>query len=272
MLTHIAAVGIVYGAVSGVIYSVLNNYLHMSTTLVATATALVTFPRALRLFTGMLTDTCPIFGYRRRPYMIIGWSLSFISCLLMAALPLGEPYYTDPSLSNIATVDMTPEQLATLNTDAPNRGIKLIILMMLANFGTVMAYSGFNGALMDVSQREPEATRGTAMGDVIVVHYIVMVISSFRTGNGLNGEDWWHLLMDDGLQRHHVGVRRNVIPHYPFLVVLHPRGEGRARRDADPAILVQPLPGASDLSLCGLSLLLHSVFDHHRDCVQRDSK
>ncbi|ETI38474.1 hypothetical protein F441_15643 [Phytophthora nicotianae CJ01A1] len=190
MITHIAAVGIVYGTVSGVIYSVLNNYLHMSTTLVATATALVTFPRALRLFTGMLTDTCPIFGYRRRPYMIIGWSLSFISCLLMAALPLGEPYYSDASLSDIATVDMTPEQLATLNTDAPNRGIKLIILMMIANFGTVMAYSGFNGALMDVSQREPEATRGSVIADVNIVHYVFTIFSSFMTGIGLNSEDY----------------------------------------------------------------------------------
>ncbi|KUF91466.1 hypothetical protein AM588_10003659 [Phytophthora nicotianae] len=190
MITHIAAVGIVYGTVSGVIYSVLNNYLHMSTMLVATATALVTFPRALRLFTGMLTDTCPIFGYRRRPYMIIGWSLSFISCLLMAALPLGEPYYSDASLSDIATVDMTPEQLATLNTDAPNRGIKLIILMMIANFGTVMAYSGFNGALMDVSQREPEATRGSVIADVNIVHYVFTIFSSFMTGIGLNSEDY----------------------------------------------------------------------------------
>ncbi|KAL3659952.1 hypothetical protein V7S43_014878 [Phytophthora oleae] len=190
MITHIAAVGIVYGTVSGVIYSVLNNYLHMSTTLVATATALVTFPRALRLFTGMLTDTCPIFGYRRRPYMIIGWSLSFISCLLMAVLPLGEPYYTDASLSDIATVDMTPEQLATLNTYAPNRGIKLIILMMVANFGTVMAYSGFNGALMDVSQREPETTRGSVIADVNIAHYIFMIFSSFMTGIGLNSEDY----------------------------------------------------------------------------------
>jgi len=190
MLTHIAAVGIVYGTVTGVLYSVLNNYLHMSTTLVATATALVTFPRALRLFTGMLTDTCPIFGYRRRPYMMLGWSLSFISCLLMAVLPLGEPYYTDASLSDIATVDMTPEQLATLNTDAPNRGIKLIILMMVANFGTVMAYSGFNGALMDVSQREPEATRGSVVADVNIVHYVFTIFSSFMTGIGLNSEDY----------------------------------------------------------------------------------
>ncbi|RLN79397.1 hypothetical protein BBO99_00005296 [Phytophthora kernoviae] len=190
MLTHIAAVGIVYGTVSGVIYSVLNNYLHMSATLVATATALVTFPRALRLFTGLLTDCVPICGYRRRPYMILGWMLSFVSCLLMAALPLGEPYYGDPSLSDIATSDLTPEQLALINTDAPNRGIKLIILMMIANFGTVMAYSGFNGALMDVSQRESEATRGSVVADVNIVHYVFMVASSFMTGIGLNSEDY----------------------------------------------------------------------------------
>ncbi|KAG6579935.1 Transmembrane protein [Phytophthora cinnamomi] len=88
MLTHIAAVGTVYGTVSGVIYSVLNNYLHMSTTLVATTTALVTFPRALRIFTGMMTDTRPIYGYRR-PYMIIGWSVSFISCLLKGGAATG---------------------------------------------------------------------------------------------------------------------------------------------------------------------------------------
>ncbi|RLN68829.1 hypothetical protein BBJ28_00002719 [Nothophytophthora sp. Chile5] len=190
MLTHIAAVGTVYGTVSGVIYAVLNNYLHMSTTLVATATALVTFPRALRLFTGMLTDCVPIFGYRRRPYMILGWLLSFVSCLLMAAIPLGEPYYGDPALSDISTADMTAEQLALINVDAPNHGVKLIILMMIANFGTVMAYSGFNGALMDVSQRESEAKRGTALGDVFIMHYVFMIVSSFMTGLGLNGEDY----------------------------------------------------------------------------------
>ncbi|KAG2525442.1 hypothetical protein JM18_004141 [Phytophthora kernoviae] len=167
MLTHMMAIGVVYGTVSGVIYAVFNNYLHMSATLVATATALVTFPRALRLFTGLLTDCVPI-----------------------CALPLGEPYYGDPSLSDIATSDLTPEQLALINTDAPNRGIKLIILMMIANFGSVMAFSGFNGTLMDVSQREPESRRGTLLGDVTILHYAFTIVSSFMTGIGLNSEDY----------------------------------------------------------------------------------
>lgn len=190
MVAHMAGVGVVYGTISGVIYSVLNNYLHMSATLVATATALVQFPRSLRVFTGMLTDTVPIFGYRRRPYMIIGWSLSFVSCLLMAVLPLGAPYYSDQKLAKIDPSALTAEQLAMIDTDAPNRGVKLIILMMLANFGTVVAYSGFNGVMIDVSQREPAAIRGTAMGEGMVVLYIFSIISSFFTGLGLNGVDY----------------------------------------------------------------------------------
>ncbi|KAH9131280.1 hypothetical protein LEN26_007775, partial [Aphanomyces euteiches] len=190
MAAHLAGVGVVFGTITGVIYSVLNNYLHMSTTLVATATALVTFPRALRIFTGMLTDRVPLFGYRRRPYMVIGWLLSFVSCLLMAALPLGEPYYRDHAISKIQVDQLTPEQKLLINLDAPNHGIRLIILMMIANVGIVMAYSGFNGILVDVSQREPEHLRGTAMGDCTIVHYVFGVISSFMTGIGLNSVDY----------------------------------------------------------------------------------
>ncbi|KAF1327822.1 Transmembrane protein, partial [Globisporangium splendens] len=190
MAVHMAGVGVVYSTISGVIYSVLNNYLHMSATLVATATALVQFPRSLRLFTGMLTDTVPIFGYRRRPYMVLGWSLSFVSCLLMAILPLGDPYYGDKALASLDPSKLAPEQLAMIDTDAPQRGVKLIILMMIANFGTVVAYSGFNGTLIDVSQREPANIRGTAMGDGMVVFYVFSVFSSFFTGLGLNGTDY----------------------------------------------------------------------------------
>ncbi|TMW65314.1 hypothetical protein Poli38472_007956 [Pythium oligandrum] len=190
MVMHMGGVGVVYGTISGVIYSVLNNYLHMSATLVATATALVQFPRSLRLFTGMLTDTVPIMGYRRRPYMVFGWSLAAVSCLLMAVLPLGSPYYADPALAKIDPDELTPEQIEMIDTDAPQRGIKIIILMMLANFGTVVAYSGFNGALIDVSQRESEATRGTAMGDVMVVFYIFSIFSAFFSGLGLNSANY----------------------------------------------------------------------------------
>ncbi|KAG9417108.1 hypothetical protein AC1031_001498 [Aphanomyces cochlioides] len=186
LAAHIAGVGVVYGTLTGVVYAVLNNYLHMSTTLVATATALVTFPRSLRVFTGMLTDRVPIFGYRRRPYLIIGWLVTFVCCLLMALFPLGDPYYRDPALSTIAANKMTPAQTAQINLDAPHHGIKLIVLLSLAHLGVIIAFCGYHGVLVDLSQREPEHLRGTALGELAVVHYLFAVISSFMTGVGLN--------------------------------------------------------------------------------------
>ncbi|KAG6623432.1 Transmembrane protein [Phytophthora cinnamomi] len=190
MVAHMAGIGIVTSTISGVVYAVLNNYLHMSATLVATAVALIQFPRSLRVFTGMLTDTFPICGYRRRPYTVIGWGLSFVSCLLMAILPLGDPYHGDQAIADLDPATLTPEQLETIDADAPNRGIKMIILMMIANFGTVLAYSGFNGALIEISQQEPSSVRGTAVGNCNVVFYFFSIISAFFTGLGLNSEDY----------------------------------------------------------------------------------
>lgn len=190
LLMHIASVGVVYGTILGVIYSVLNNYLYMSGTLTATATALVRLPRALRLFAAVFTDCYPIFGFRRRPYLLLGWTMTFISCFLMAVLPLGEPYYADPSLSGKDESKMNAAQLATINHDAPDRGVKLVFLLMLANLGTVIAFGASDGVMVELAQREPTATRGTLQNHVSSVRQAFMIFSAFMTGLGLNGVDY----------------------------------------------------------------------------------
>lgn len=190
LLAHIAAVGVIYGTILGVIYSVLNNYLYMSATLTATATALVRLPRALRWIAAVFTDCYPIFGFRRRPYLIIGWTMTFVSCLLMAVLPLGEPYYMDPSLSGKDEAKMTDAQLAMINHDAPDRGVKLIFLLMLANLGTVIAFGASDGVMVELAQREPANIRGTVQNHVSSVRQVFMILSAFMTGLGLNGVDY----------------------------------------------------------------------------------
>ncbi|EEY53947.1 uncharacterized protein PITG_07600 [Phytophthora infestans T30-4] len=127
LLAHIASVGVVYGTLSGVIY------------------ACRRLPRALRLFTAILSDCYPIFGYRRRPYLILGCLLTFVCCFLMAVLPLGDPYYRDPALADIDEDELTAEQLAMINHDAPDKGIKLIILFVFANLGTAISFGASDG-------------------------------------------------------------------------------------------------------------------------------
>ncbi|KAE9165146.1 hypothetical protein PF004_g29591 [Phytophthora fragariae] len=166
LAAHQVSVAIVYGSISGVIYSVLNNYLKMSAVLVATAQALVRVPHALRVFTGLISDCYPIFGYRRRP----------------------PPYYGDASLEDIPESEWTEAQQATINYDAPNKGIHLIVLFMLAHLGTIVAYGAADGYLVELAQREPEAIRGSIQTDIAIVSAVAGVLTSFMTGIGLNSE------------------------------------------------------------------------------------
>ncbi|KAF1326270.1 Transmembrane protein, partial [Globisporangium splendens] len=190
LLAHIAAVGVIDGTVLGVIYAVLNNYLYVSATLSATALALVRFPRALRWIAALFSDCYPIFGYRRRPYLILGWTVSFISCFLMAVLPLGDPYYLDPSLSGKDESKMTEAQLAMINHAASDRGVLVIFLLMFANLGYILAFGAADGVMVELAQREPEAIRGTVQNHVTVVRQAFTILSTFMTGIGLNSADY----------------------------------------------------------------------------------
>lgn len=190
LLAHIASVGVIYGVNLSVIYSVMNNYLYMSATLVATAQALVRIPRALRMFAAAFSDCYPIFGYRRRPYLMLGWTLTFVACFVMAVIPLGDPYYGDEDLYDMDISEMTDAQLATMNFDAPNHGTRLIFLFMVANLGTVIAFGPADGYMIELAQREPEIIRGTTQSYVSLVRNLFAILSAFMTGLALNGIEY----------------------------------------------------------------------------------
>ncbi|KAG7401522.1 hypothetical protein PHYBOEH_000580 [Phytophthora boehmeriae] len=190
LLIHIGAIGVVYGVNSGVVYAVLNNYLYMSAMLVTTAEALVRTPRSCRMFAAVFSDCYPIFGYRRRPYLMLGWAMAFVACLLMAVLPLGEPYYGDPELVDMDTDEMTAAQLELVNFDATDRGIQLMVLLMIANLGTVIAYGASDGLMVELAQREAENVRGSVQSHMSVVRNCCGMLGAFLTGLGLNSPDY----------------------------------------------------------------------------------
>lgn len=190
VLAQYAATGVVYGSLLGVVYPFLNNYLHMTGTETASASALLSIPWTWRMFFGGISDCYPIFGYRRRPYIVLGWLITFVACFVMAVMPIGDPYYTDPALVYIPEADLTAEQLAMLNRDAPNSGVKYILLLVLANIGIVLAGSVADGVLAELAQREPEAVRGTAQTMSYTVQEIFSCLSAAMIGFGLNDANY----------------------------------------------------------------------------------
>ncbi|KAG7384023.1 hypothetical protein PHYPSEUDO_003048 [Phytophthora pseudosyringae] len=187
IVVQYAAVGMIYGTLPGTVYPFLFNYLNMESTQVVSATVLLNLPWSFKLFYGIITDCVPIMGYRRRPFMIIGWTLCFIMLLVMACMKAGDPYYPEYAYASMNVTTLSSEIVATFNTDAPSTGSKFIVLMMIAAIGYVGADVAADAMMVEVAQREPEATRGYTQTTIYMVRTVFVTVSSILTGFAFNG-------------------------------------------------------------------------------------
>merc|ERR1719331_2806221 len=87
------AIGIIYGGLPATIYGLFLGYLSVPGYVYATAGVITTLPWSFKFFFGMLNDCVPIAGYRRKPYMVIGWALCCAMLVFLSAHALPEPYY-----------------------------------------------------------------------------------------------------------------------------------------------------------------------------------
>ncbi|KAI9982609.1 hypothetical protein PInf_008581 [Phytophthora infestans] len=190
LLAQYAAVGMVYGMLPATIYPFLQQYLNCTGAQVTTASTLVVFPWSFKCFYGILSDCFPIFGYRRRPYMLLGWGICLVMLVIMACMPAGNPYYTVPSDRDISPVDYTPEIEARINYDASSQGAKYGILMFFAAFGYVMADVCADSIVVDLAQREPLEKRGKTQSCIYTVRTVFVIIGEIITGFAFNGEEY----------------------------------------------------------------------------------
>lgn len=190
LFSQYAAVGIVYGALPGMIYPLMQNYLNVEGVQTVAARSLLTLPWSFKAFYGILTDCFPIFGYRRRPYIAIGWFICIAMLFCMAWIPLGQPYYTDVSVRHVKPSSYTPEQTATLNPSATMLEGKYTGMMMLATFGYLLADVAADAVVVEYAQREPELTRGRTQSAVYAVRNLFMMLANLFTGFCLNGREY----------------------------------------------------------------------------------
>ncbi|KAG6616019.1 Glyceraldehyde-3-phosphate dehydrogenase [Phytophthora cinnamomi] len=158
------------------IYPFMQEYLNCSGSQVAAAKQLVVLPWSFKVFYGILSDCRPIYGYRRRPYMLIGWTICIIMLLIMAIMPIGEPYYTVSSDRGVKVSDYTPEIEARINYDAPSEGAKYVIIMFFAAFGYVMSDVCADSITCELDQREPLDKCGKTQSCIYTVRTIVVIL------------------------------------------------------------------------------------------------
>ncbi|KAG1699112.1 hypothetical protein DVH05_014031 [Phytophthora capsici] len=182
--------GILYSIMYNIVYPFLNNYLRMSGYVTASAYVLIALPYTLKFCVGIIIDCCPIWGYRRRPYMVIGMVVCAVCCIAMACMPVGDPYYPVYDWVQVTEDELTEVQRSQLNYDAPNSGTKWVILMVIANMALLFNWTAVGGVIVEISQREPENVRGTLQSLIWVARDIGGIIAATIIGFGLNSEDF----------------------------------------------------------------------------------
>ncbi|TMW57054.1 hypothetical protein Poli38472_002979 [Pythium oligandrum] len=188
LLAQYAAVGLIYGTLPSTVYPFLTTYLNMEGTATTSATALLSIPWSLKVFIGMLSDNFPIFGYRRRPFMMIGWSVCALCLFVMAFMPMPKPYFIQPEYRKLTVEELVDG--VTVNESAPDSGAKYIVLMMLASLGYVFADVAADAVVVEYAQREPEAVRGRTQTAIYATRTTFMIISNAILAFGMNGKEY----------------------------------------------------------------------------------
>lgn len=186
LISQYAAVGLVYGVLPSTITPFLTYYLNMEGTATTSARALLSIPWSFKVFIGILSDCWPLFGYRRRPYMVLGWTVTVLCLVAMASAPLEAPYFPDPAMRTIKPTDYSLEMVQSLNQRAPDSGAKYIVLMMGATLGYLFADVAADAVVVEYAQREPEATRGRTQTAIYTVRTLFNVVAQLITGFGLS--------------------------------------------------------------------------------------
>ncbi|KAF0690994.1 hypothetical protein As57867_017639, partial [Aphanomyces stellatus] len=80
LFAQYAAIGVIYGLIPVLNLPIFNNYLFLEGYQTSSYSTLVVMGWSFKVFFGMLSDCIPIFGYRRKSWMLIGWTITMI-CL-----------------------------------------------------------------------------------------------------------------------------------------------------------------------------------------------
>ncbi|KDO25572.1 hypothetical protein SPRG_20695 [Saprolegnia parasitica CBS 223.65] len=194
LFSQYGAIGVIYGMIPNLVYPLYTVYLGMEGYQTASYGVLVTTGWSFKVFFGMLSDCVPIMGYRRKSWMLIGWTITMICLAVMTFTPFGKPFCDrrltkDPKVCETATTKLSKGDLdAFFDLDAPNRGTLFIMMSMLVSFGYVIAACASDAMVVQYAQREPVAIRGRVQTAIYVVRTMTGVLSQLVIAFFLNGK------------------------------------------------------------------------------------
>lgn len=187
LLINYMCIGLVYGAFPKTVYPFLGYYLNMDGYQMSAALVLMTLPWSFKMFIGIISDSFPIRGYRRKPYIVFGWTLCLLFLIIMACIPVEEPFYVKGEIQKHRD-DIDARVIG--NPKAASSGAKYIVLMLFASLGYVIAAVCCDGVVVELAQREPLNRRGYTQSMIYTVRFGTQTIATAIVGFCFNGNEY----------------------------------------------------------------------------------
>ncbi|KAL1527580.1 hypothetical protein AB1Y20_008967 [Prymnesium parvum] len=179
------SVGLIYGGLPATSYGLFQGYLNVPAHVFATAKIVLVMPWAFKFAFGLINDVFPIVGYRRKPYMVLGWSFCSLMLLLLWQTPLPAPYWCLSNTTGEALTDAKP-----CNAAAQQQGGRYALMMMAAALGYVIADVAADGLTVEFARREPIKKRGRTQTTAYMVRTIGVICATLLVGFGMNGKEY----------------------------------------------------------------------------------
>jgi len=180
LVLHFFCDGFVGGGLVDLWQSVLGGYLNLPSNITKGCANLAILPFTFAAVVGMLSDSRPIFGFRRRPYIAGGWFLYTLSTLCLVYRGLPAPYYCFENGHYLY-------QMPPCNPEAADHFVPMVLCLFCSCVGAVTACAAANGLLVEYAKQEEVERRGQTQIVLQMVrlsgHLAAVLLSAF----GFNG-------------------------------------------------------------------------------------
>lgn len=195
LLLHATCLQFVLTGMQSLLYGVLLGYLNVPGQVYSVADMFISSrPFSFTILWGALSDTVPLFGYRRKPYLILGWICTTITLgWVLLSEPLPAPFFCQDThgryIREIVHYNRTLGRNVTVqappcNEAAANAGGHLVLKFVLVTVFQGCSQAASNGLLVEYSRIEDRyGSTNVAVSIASVVGY---VLSKCLIGFGMN--------------------------------------------------------------------------------------
>ncbi|TMW65436.1 hypothetical protein Poli38472_008078 [Pythium oligandrum] len=168
-------IGFFNGSIPALVYPLFGDYLHLEAFQGNGVLALIDFAWNFKFIFSFLTDCTPLNRYRRKPYLMIGWSLLTVFLLIITILSQVEPYRRDGEI---------------VNKEAPTEGLRYVVPFIIISFARIIVIVPSEGIMVEYAQREGLEGRGRTQAITLMVRGVGQAIGKLLVSFGCYSSEY----------------------------------------------------------------------------------